>query len=66
MLYKPLASEALEARRPVELRDRWLNPPEWVDQPVLGWPNRPVPGNDGAATAFKKCVLTNLYSARPP
>ena len=31
---------ALEARRLVELRDRWLNPPEWV-----AWVDEPVPGN---------------------
>ena len=34
------------ARRLVELRDRWLNPPEWVewvDEPVAGYPKRPVP-----------------------
>ena len=33
------------ARRLVELRDRWLNPPEWVewmDEPVPGYPKRPV------------------------
>lgn len=34
------------ARRLVELRDHWLNPPEgveWVDEPVPGCPKRPVP-----------------------
>ena len=34
---------ALEAQRLVELRDRWLNPPEWVewlDEPVPGYPKR--------------------------
>ena len=40
----PLAmAVALEARRLVELRDRWLNPPEWVewvDEPVPGYPKR--------------------------
>ena len=33
---------ALEAQRLVELRDRWLNPPdwvEWVDAPVPGYPS---------------------------
>ena len=37
---------AESARRLVELRDRWLNPPEWVawvDEPVPGYPKRPVP-----------------------
>jgi hypothetical protein len=36
-----VAPEALEARRLVELRDRWLNLPEWVewvDELVLGYP----------------------------
>ena len=40
------------ARRLVELRDRWLNPPEWVewvDEPVPGYPLRPVPRDDDAA-----------------
>ena len=32
-----MASEALEAQRMVDLRDRWLNPTErveWIDEPV--------------------------------
>ncbi len=36
------------ARRLVKLRDRWLNPPEWVewvDEPVPGYPKRPVARN---------------------
>ena len=59
---------ALEARRLVELRDRWLNPPEWVewvDEPVPGYPKRPVPRDEDAAKALKKRTLTNLYNARP-
>ena len=59
---------ALEAQRLVELRDRWLNPPEWVewvDEPVPGYPKRPVPRNEDAAKALKKRTLTNLYNARP-
>ena len=59
---------ALEARRLVELRDRWLNPPEWVewvDEPVPGYPKRPVPRDEDAAMALKKRTLTNLYNARP-
>ena len=59
---------ALEARRLVELRDRWLNPPEWVewiDEPVPGYPTRPVPRDDAAAKELKKRTLTNLYNARP-
>ena len=56
------------ARRLVELRDRWLNPPEWVewvDEPVPGYPRRPVPRDEDAAKALKKRTLTNLYNARP-
>ena len=59
---------ALEARRLVELRDRWLNPPEWVewvDEPVPGYPKRPVPRNEETAKALKKRTMTNLYNARP-
>ena len=56
------------ARRLVELRDRWLNPPEWVewvDEPVPGYPKRPVPRNEDTAKELKKRTLTNLYNARP-
>ena len=63
-----MASEALEARRLAELRDRWLNPPEWVEwveEPVPGYPKRPIPRDEAAAKAVKKRTLTNLYNARP-
>ena len=56
------------ARRLVELRDRWLNPPEWVewvDEPVPGYPKRPVPRDETAARELKKRTLTNLYNTRP-
>ena len=56
------------ARRLTELRDRWLNPPEWVewvDEPVPGCPKRPVARNDAAAKELKARTLTNLYNARP-
>jgi len=59
---------ALEARRLVELRNRWLNPPEWiewVDEPVPGYPKRPVARDGNAAKALKRRTLTNLYNARP-
>ena len=59
---------AAAARRLVELRDRWLNPPEWVewvDEPVPGYPKRPVARDEDAAKALKKRTLTNLYNARP-
>ena len=56
------------ARRLVELRDRWLNPAEWVewvDEPVPGYPKRPVPLDEDAAKALRKRTLTNLYNDRP-
>ena len=56
------------ARRLVELRDRWLNPPEWVewvDEPVPSYPKRPVPRNEDVAKELKKRTLTNLYNTRP-
>lgn len=59
---------ASAARRLVELRDRWLNPPEWVkwiDEPVRGYPRRPVPRDREAEIKLKKKTLTNLYNARP-
>ena len=62
------AAIAEAARRLVSLRDRWLNPPEWVewvDEPVAGYPRRPVARNEAAETALKKRTLTNLYNARP-
>ena len=65
----PRASAIADAaRRLVELRGRWLNPPEWVEwinEPVPGFPKRPVPRNEAAAKALKKRTLTNLYNARP-
>ena len=65
----PRAAAIAEAsRRIVELRDRWLNPPEWVkwvDEPAPGYPRRPVPRDEEAAKALRKRTLTNLYNARP-
>ncbi len=55
------------ASRLVLLRDRWLYPPEWVEwieEPVPGYPARPVP-RDVHATALKDRTLTKLYNARP-
>ena len=62
------AAIADAARRLVEPRDRWLNPPEWVewvDEPVPGYPKRPVPRDEAAAREIKKRTLTNLYNQRP-
>ena len=56
------------ARRLVELRERWLNPPEWVewvDEPVPGFPKRAVARSEAAKNELRKRTLTNLYNARP-
>ena len=56
------------ARRLTTLRDRWLNPPEWVEwveEPVPGYPRRPVPRDEAAAKELKRRTLTALYNARP-
>ena len=55
-------------RNLVTLRDRWLHPPEWVkwgEEPVPGYPKRPVPRNAAAAAELKQRTLTKLYNARP-
>ena len=62
------AAIAGAARRLVALRDRWLNPPEWVEwveEPAPGYPKRPAPRDEAAAKALKQRTLTNLYNARP-
>ena len=59
---------AKTAQRLVELRDRWLNPPEWVewvDEPVSGFPKRAVARSEVAEKELRKRTLTNLYNARP-
>ena len=56
------------AQKLVERRARWLNPSEWVkwvEEPVPGYPKRPVPRDETAAQKLKKRTLTNLYNARP-
>ena len=64
-------SVASEARKP----EGWSScvtvgstcPNGWsgVDEPVPGYPKRPVPRDEDAAKALKKRTLTNLYNARP-
>ena len=36
-----------------------------MDEPVPGYPRRPVPRDEDAAKALRKRTLTNLYNARP-
>ena len=61
------AAIADAARRLIELRDGWLNPPEWVDWIEVrpGLPRYPVPRDDEAAAELKRRTLTGLYNARP-
>lgn len=53
-----------------QLRDNWLNPPEWVgwvitpEEENAGFPIRPV-AKTGHEAELKKRTLTNLYNARP-
>ncbi|HAS52147.1 MAG TPA: hypothetical protein DCS21_10565 [Gammaproteobacteria bacterium] len=50
-----------------ELRENWLNPPQWVDRVpeiVPGYPDRIIPKPEHAAE-LKKRTLTNLYNQRP-
>ena len=63
------AAIADAACRLVELRSRWLHPPEWVEwveEPVPGYPKRPEPRGEDAAKGLRKRTLTNLYNTRPP
>ncbi len=55
------------ARRLNELRENWLNPPQWIDRVpeiVPGYPDRLIPRPEHAAE-LKKRTLTNLYNQRP-
>ena len=57
---------AQAARHLAELRQRWLNPPEWVEwleEP--GYPKHPIPRNQTAAQALKTRTLTTLYNTQP-
>lgn len=56
------------ARRLVELRDNWLNPPELVrEEPEVaaGLPARLIPVSPMAAEQLRNRTLTNLYNERP-
>ncbi len=62
------SASAEAARRLVALRDRWLNPPEWVEwleEPIPGYPRRPAPRDEAVARELKKRTLTALYNTRP-
>jgi len=58
---------AAAARKLNELRENWLNPPQWVDRVaeiVPGYPDRLIPKPEHAAE-LKKRTLTTLYNQRP-
>lgn len=59
---------AAAAQKLNELRENWLNPPEWVKkvpEVVLGYPDRLIPVDNQAAEQLKKRTLTNLYNQKP-
>jgi hypothetical protein len=64
---------ARAAKRLSDLRDAWLNPPEWTERVPevvpLGMDRSPYPDRIVARPGFEKQVaqrtLTNLYNARP-
>lgn len=61
------AAIADAARKLNDLRERWLNPPEWTEripEVVPGYPDRIVP-KLGHEQDLKKRTLTNLYNERP-
>jgi type II restriction/modification system DNA methylase subunit YeeA len=61
---------AAAAHRLNDLRENWLNPPEWVEWQITpeeekaGFPPRPC-ARPGHEADLKKRTLTNLYNARP-
>lgn len=64
------AEIATAAQRLNQLRDNWLNPPEWTDwvrtseEEKASYPLRPI-AKPGYEADLKKRTLTNLYNARP-
>ena len=65
---------ARAAKRLCDLRDAWLNPPEWTERVPelvpLGMSHSPYPDRIVARPGFErelaKRTLTNLYNQRPP
>lgn len=56
---------ASELKEPSASHQHFLDLCELLDEPVAGYPKRPVPSDEAAAKALKKRTLTNLYNARP-
>jgi type II restriction/modification system DNA methylase subunit YeeA len=64
---EPWDAIAEAAKRLDELRNNWLNPPEWVEripEVVEGFPDRIIAKLDHESD-LKKRTLTNLYNVRP-
>lgn len=66
----PQAHAIAEAARKLDqLRNNWLNPPEWTDwvitpqEEAAGFPKRPV-AKPSHEVKLKKRTLTNLYNSR--
>lgn len=61
---------SVAAQALIQLRDHYLNPPEWVEWTITpeehaaDFPTRPIP-KSGFAAELKKRTLTNLYNASP-
>jgi len=67
----PASAEIAETAKTLnQLRENWLNPPEWVEwqrtpeEERAGYPARPI-AKAGHEADLKKRTLTNLYNARP-
>ena len=61
------AATAEAARTLNELRENWLNPPQWVDrvpEVVPGYPDCLIPKPEHT-TKLRQRTLTNLYNQRP-
>ena len=59
---------AIAAKRLNELRENWLNPPEWIktqEEVVNGYPKRLLPVTDADMEKLKQRTLTNLYNVNP-
>ena len=65
---RTVAAEIAEAaQRLNQLRENWLNPPEWVErvpEVVPGYPERIIPKPEHEKQ-LKQRTLTNLYNQRP-
>ena len=49
----------------MELWDRWLNPPKWVEESVARYAKRAVQTSEGPLRELGRRTLTNLRNERP-